>query len=274
LLGVWAVGGPAAVDREDGAADEAGLIRQQVADRVGCLRRPPGPAERVQGTHLVVRAGRGGAAAGQQLIEPAGGDRAERDGVDPDTTGPVVDGERTGEALDRGLSRRVRQGAAHGPLRLMGGHVDDRAAGPRRDEPADRGGAAGDRQGEVGRDQPGHLAGRDLVQPDVPEHGGVVHPPGQPACLLRQVGGLSGDGLVRGVPGDRHHPPFGLVGPGPAKHRRIAVKHHDGVPVGQQPFGHGPADSPAASGHYVRTDHARHPTRPRSCHPLPGSPGR
>lgn len=44
LLGVRAEGGPSAVDGQDGAVDETGLIGQQVADRVGpqALNNPQG----------------------------------------------------------------------------------------------------------------------------------------------------------------------------------------------------------------------------------------
>src|ERR1700743_2411461 len=40
-------------------------------------------------------------------------------------------------------------------------------------------------------------------QPGVPEHRGVVHPPGELARRLGQARGTLGDVLVRGVPGQR-----------------------------------------------------------------------
>jgi hypothetical protein len=232
LLGVRAQGGSSAVDGEDGAVDEAGLVGQQVANGVGRLPWAAGPAEGVQGADLVFRAdGRGTAAREERLIPPSG-DGAEGDGVDADAPGSVVDGKSAGEPLDRGLRRRVREGAAYGPLRLVGGDVDDRAARPGDEEPPDRRGASSHREREIGHYQASYLRGRDRVQPSVPEHRGVVHPPGELARSLGQTRGTLGDVLVRGVPGQRGDAPVGRMRGRPADRRLVTVEHHDSVTVG------------------------------------------
>ncbi len=129
-----------AVDRDGGAVDEAGLVRQQVGDHGRDLVGPPDPAHRVEPAHLLPDPlGRRRLQAGQQRLVALGVDRAEGDGVDPDAAGAVVDGQGAGQALDGRLGGGVGEGAGDGPAGLVGGDVDDRPAGPGGQEPADRG---------------------------------------------------------------------------------------------------------------------------------------
>jgi hypothetical protein len=52
----------------------------------------------MEGADLLFRMRRREAAAGEERLVPAGGDRAEGDGVDADAPQPVVDGKGTGQA--------------------------------------------------------------------------------------------------------------------------------------------------------------------------------
>jgi hypothetical protein len=84
------------------------------------LARPADPAQRVQRAHLLLRTGRRcGLPAAEKFLVALGGDGPERDGVHADAPGPIVDGQRPRQALDRGLGGRVRQGPADRALRLV-----------------------------------------------------------------------------------------------------------------------------------------------------------
>ena len=89
LLGIQPEGRAAAVDGNDGAVDEAGIVREQVADGIGDLARAPGPAERMQDAHLVFGPGcRLWFPGGEEGLVPAGGDGSERDSIHPMPCGP------------------------------------------------------------------------------------------------------------------------------------------------------------------------------------------
>ena len=78
LLGIQAQDRAAAVDRDGGAVDEAGLLRQQVGDHGRDLLGAADPADGMEPAHLVLGpGGPGRALGGQQVLVALGVDRAQ-----------------------------------------------------------------------------------------------------------------------------------------------------------------------------------------------------
>src|SRR5215213_6873303 len=234
------------VDRHDRAVHVARGVGQQVGDHGRDLLRASDASERMQPAQLVHDAG----AVRRERVVALRRDRPERDGVRPDAASPIVDGERAGEPFDRGLGGRVREGAGHRPLRLMGRDVDDRAGRPSGEEAAHRGRAAGDGEPEVARDQIEHVCGRGGVERGVAEHRRVVDPAGQRTGRLGGVGGPRGDGLVARIPGHGRRP-----GPSRGPARRLQVEDDD-VAVAGEALGDRPADAAPAARDHVGPRHA------------------
>src|SRR5262249_6963911 len=93
LLRIWAERGPPAVDRHDGAVDEACLRREEIADSCCDLLGAGDPAQRVEGTHLLLDPRCGpGLLAGQEGQITLRGDGPQGDRIHPDTAGAVVNG--------------------------------------------------------------------------------------------------------------------------------------------------------------------------------------
>ncbi len=222
------------------------------------LLRPPDPAQRVQQRHLLLDPrGRGRVEPGEQGVVAGGADRAERDGVHADAVATVVDGQRAGQALDRGLRRGVGQRPGHRALRLVRRHVHDRAAAAGRPQVPHRGGGADHGEREVGHDRLEHRGGRGVGQGEVAEHRGVVHPAAQRRRGLRPPRRVLGDGLVGGVA--RHGPHAGSG----VRCRVTVDDHHEGRVGGRrEPVDDRPADPARATGHHVRVRHVDDRARP------------
>src|SRR5690606_2356598 len=238
--------GPAAVDRQHRAGDEARLRRQQERDRGGHLLRSADPAERMDRRHLPF--GRRGALRpelGQVPLVPCGGDGAECGAVAPDPVPAVLHRQGPGQRLERRLRGGVRGRAGHRLPGLVGGDVDDRAGDAGGPEAAHRGGAADDRRSQIDLDRVEHRLRRVGVHRGVAEQRGVVDPAGQLAGPGR---GLLGDRRGRGAAGDHGEPVALRMITGPVGAPGVQLDHHDPLPVAEQPLHDRPADPLPASG--------------------------
>src|SRR5918999_3203136 len=186
------------------AVDEARLVREQMRNNCRDLLRVANPTQRMDEPHLLLDA-RGAVRPmlGQELCVALGGDRPQRDRVDPDPSRPVIHGKRPGQSLDRSFGRRVRQRTRHRPLRLVRRDVDDGAARARRQKPADRNRTPDHDRVQVQTNQVEHLARGRRVNRSVPEDRGVVDPAGERRDSLGSIGRLLRDGLVGRV---SHYP--------------------------------------------------------------------
>src|ERR1700687_3520946 len=101
---VWCSGVPAAVDAQYLTGDVAGFLGHQKGARRGNVFRPAHPAHRSPGDVLLdvaEEALRLGVAQHRSVDETRG------HGVDRDAAGPVLERERLGESVDRGLSGHI-----------------------------------------------------------------------------------------------------------------------------------------------------------------------